>query len=210
MTQPPDQALVLDVSRTALVLLDYQNYNVHPDGYWASVDPGLVARVAPALARTAEALAAARGSGTRVVHVENAWRQGHPDVNPHAPWQADAKAVGRSTEGSWGVEFFEPLTPIDGEAIVRKRAVSGFAGTDLDRLLRLHDISTLVIAGIVTNFAAEGTARDASDRGYRVVVLGDCCESITDEIHAFALTQILPVIGEVVGAEAFVRAVARS
>ena len=39
-----------------------------------------------------------------------------------------------------------------------------------------------MIAGIVTNFAAEGTARDASDRGYRVIVLADCCESVTDEM----------------------------
>lgn len=189
------------------MLLDYQNYNVHPDGYWASVTPGLVERVAPALMRTAEALAAARASGICVVHVQNAWRQDHRDVNLHAPWQADAKAAGRSIEGSWGVEFFEPLAPIDGEVVVRKRAVSGFAGTDLDRLLRLHDISTVVIAGIITNFAAEGTARDASDRGYRVVVLGNCCESVTDEMHVFALTQILPIVGEVVGAEEFARAV---
>ena len=99
-----------------------------------------------------------------VIHVQNAWRPGHPDINWHAPWQRDAKAAGRSTEGSWGVEFFEPLAPIDGELVVRKRAVSGFAGTDLDRLLRVRDVSAVVIAGVITNFAAEGTARDASDR----------------------------------------------
>jgi len=172
VTQSRGEALELDLGRTALLLLDYQNYNVHPDGYWASVTPGLVERVAPALARAAEALAAAREAGIHVVHVQNAWREGHPDINPHTPWQADAKAAGRSTEGSWGIEFFEPLAPTGGELVVRKRAVSGFAGTELDRLLRIHDVSTVVIAGIVTNFAAEGTARDASDRGYRVVVSG--------------------------------------
>jgi len=47
----------------------------------------------------------------RVIHVQNAWRPGHPDINRHAPWQRDAKAAGRSTEGRWGVEFFEPLAP---------------------------------------------------------------------------------------------------
>jgi len=70
--------------------------------------------------------------------------------------------------------------------------VSGFVGTDLDRLLRLHGVSTVVIAGIITNFAAEGTARDGSDRGYRVVVLGDGCESITDGMHGFALPKSCP------------------
>src|SRR5437867_3508591 len=102
MTSPAEEGLVLDLGRTALVLLDYQNYNVHPDGYWASVTPGLIERVAPALERSSHALAAARASGICVIHVQNAWRQGHPDINLHAPWQADAKAAGRSTEGSWG------------------------------------------------------------------------------------------------------------
>lgn len=202
--------LDIDAARTALVLLDYQNYNVHPDGYWARALPGSAERAAPAVARTAGALAAARTAGITVIHVQNAWRDGHPDVNPHTPWQADAKAAGRSTEGSWGIEFVEALVPLEGELVVRKRGVSGFAGTELGRLLRIHDISTLLIAGIVTNFAAEGTARDASDRGYRVMVLADCCESVTDEMHLFSVTQILPAIGEVVTAADFQAWVART
>lgn len=32
--------LQIETARTALVLLDYQNYNVHPDGYWAKAIPG--------------------------------------------------------------------------------------------------------------------------------------------------------------------------
>ena len=195
--------LQIDPARTALVLLDYQNYGLHPDGYWPQAMPGFAERTAPAVARTAEVLAAARSAGITVVHVQNAWRDGHQDVNPHTPWQADAKTAGRSTEGTWGIEFVEALAPIAGELVVRKRAVSGFAGTELDRLLHIRDISTLVIAGIVTNFAAEGTARDASDRGYRVIVLADCCESVTDEMHEFSITQILPSIGEVVNAADF-------
>jgi nicotinamidase-related amidase len=200
--------LQIDPARTALVLLDYQNYNVHPDGYWAQAAPGSAERAAPAVARTTEVLTAARGAGITVIHVQNAWRDGHPDVNPHTPWQADAKAAGRSTEGTWGIDFVEALAPIQGELVVRKRAVSGFAGTELDRLLHIHDLSTLVIAGIVTNFAAEGTARDASDRGYRVIVLADCCESVTDEMHQFSITQILPFIGEVATAADFKESVA--
>jgi len=196
--------LEIDPARAALLLLDYQNYNVHPEGYWARAVPGSAERAAPAVARTAEVLAAARRTTITVIHVQNAWREGHPDVNPYTPWQADAKAAGRSTEGTWGIEFVEALAPLEGELVVRKRAVSGFAGTELERLLRVHDISTLVIAGIVTNFAAEGTARDASDRGYRVIVLADCCESVTDEMHQFSITQILPAMAEVVDGADFI------
>lgn len=212
MTGAPDEMagevsrLEIDLARTALVLLDLQNYNVHPDGYWASVTPGLVQRVAPSLERTVEVLAAARAARIDVVHVQNAWREGHPDINPHTPWQADAKAAGRSTEGTWGVEFFAPVAPIDGEFVVRKRAVSAFVGTELERLLHVRDISTLVLAGGVTNFAVEGTARDASDRGYRVIVLEDCCETVSDEWQAFSMTQILPLIASVATAAEFAAA----
>jgi nicotinamidase-related amidase len=199
--------LDIDPVRTALVLLDYQNYNVHPDGYWAKAAPGSAERAAPAVARAVEVLAATRRAGINVIHVQNAWREGHPDVNPYTPWQADAKAAGRSTEGTWGIEIIDELAPVAGELVVRKRGVSGFAGTELERLLHIHDVSTLVIAGIITNFAAEGTARDASDRGYRSIVLTDCCESVNDEMHQFSITQILPFVGEVASAANFIETV---
>lgn len=203
-------SLDLEPDRTALVLLDLQNYGVHPDGYWMSQTPGGVERIATSIARTVDALDAARGAQIAIVHVGNAWRDGHPDVSPHAPWMREAKAAGRSVEDTWGVEFFEPVAPLDGEFIVRKRAVSAFAGTELDRLLRVRDISTLALAGSITNFAVEGTAREASDRGYRVLILKDCCESVSDEWQDFSMTQILPMIAEVVTVAGFSEALERS
>lgn len=44
------------------MLLDYQNYNIHPDGYWSRAMPGSVERAVPALQRTERALAAARAA----------------------------------------------------------------------------------------------------------------------------------------------------
>jgi nicotinamidase-related amidase len=56
----------------------------------------------------------------------------------------------------------------------------------------------------------EGTARDASDRGYRVLILEDCCESVSDEWQPFSITQILPMIAEVVTVTDFGEALRRS
>jgi len=198
--------LDIEPHRTALVLLDLQNYNVHPDGYWMSKMPEGVERMRASIARTVDVLEAARAAGIAVIHVANQWRDGHPDINPYTPWMAQAKEAGRSTEGTWGVEFFEPVAPRDEEFVVRKRAVSAFAGTELDRLLRVRDLSTLALAGSITNFAVEGTARDGSDRGYRVIILEDCCETVSDEWQAFSMTQILPVIAEVVTTFEFTQA----
>ena len=203
-------SLDLDLERTALIILDLQNYGVHPEGYWMSQMPEGVERIAPSIARTVDALEAARAARIAIVHVGNAWREGHLDINQHVPWMQEAKAAGRSVEDTWGVEFYEPVAPRDGEFVVRKRAVSAFAGTELDRLLHVRDISTLALAGSITNFAVEGTARDASDRGYRVVILQDCCESVSDEWQVFSMTQILPMIAEVVTVADFGEALRRS
>ncbi|HEV8565135.1 MAG TPA: isochorismatase family cysteine hydrolase [Actinomycetota bacterium] len=203
-------SLDIELHRTALVLLDLQNYGVHPDGYWMSQTPEAFDRVRPSLDRTVDVLGAARTAGIAIVHVANEWRDRHPDINPHAPWMASAREAGRSTQGTWGVEFYEPVAPQDGEFVVKKRAVSAFAGTELDRLLRVRDLSTLALTGTITNFAVEGTARDASDRGYRVVILEDCCETVSDEWQAFSMTQILPMIAEVVTTAEFTEALSHN
>jgi len=78
-------SLDLDLERTALIVLDLQNYGVHPEGYWMSHMPEGVERVAPSIARTVDALEAARAARIAIVHVGNAWREGHLDINQHVP-----------------------------------------------------------------------------------------------------------------------------
>jgi len=155
-----------DLTRSALLVIDFQNYGVHPQGYWASRLPGWAAAAARAVENTVRAVAAARSKSVPVIHIGQAWREGHPDVNLSAPWQARAKEANRTVEGTWDVGFFPALAPAPGEIVVFKRGVSALAGTELDRLLRVRDIHTLVLTGVATNFAVEGTAREASDRGY--------------------------------------------
>src|SRR5919197_2202209 len=95
--------LELDLARTALLVLDLQNYNVHPDGYWNKAMPGTAEAAVPMIEGAVRALAASRSAGIMVIHARNSWREGHPDINPHAPWMADAKAANRSTTaaGEW-------------------------------------------------------------------------------------------------------------
>ena len=90
--------------------------------------------------------------------------------------------------------------------MVIKRAISGFYGTDLDRILRTHDINTLVVAGVLTNFAVEGLVREGVDRGYHVVVLEDCCASNTTEMHDFFFTNILSLLGVMSNSTEYIQA----
>jgi nicotinamidase-related amidase len=194
----------LDPSRTALLALDFQNYGIHPEGYWAKHgEPDWPAIARPAAEQTARVLEAARRHRLLVVHVGVAWREGSPEMNLTAPIFADAPE--RSVEGTWESEFYEPVRPAPGEIVVHKRGVSALAGTELDRLFRLRDINTLVLTGVATHFAVEGTAREAVDRGYRVIVLEDCCASREREVHDFSIGVILRRLCHVTTAESFIR-----
>jgi isochorismate hydrolase len=74
----------------------------------------------------------------------------------------------------------------------------------LDRLLRIKGVIMLVLAGVVTNGVVEGTAGEASDRGYGVVVLEDCCSAQTDEEHERSAELLTRLAGDVIGVDTFV------
>jgi nicotinamidase-related amidase len=193
----------LDPTRAALLALDFQNYGVHPQGYWATHgEPDWPAIARPAVDNTARVLTAARRSQVLVVHVGVAWRAGSPELNTTAP--LFARAPDRSVEGTWGAAFYVPVAPAPSDLVVYKRGVSALAGTELDRLFRLRDVNTLVLTGVATQFAVEGTAREAVDRGYRVVVLEDCCASRSNEVHRFSIDVILRSLCRVITADRFI------
>jgi nicotinamidase-related amidase len=195
-----DAIETLDLDRAAFLLLDFQNYGIHPDGYWAKHgEPDWPAIARPAMENAARVLAAARQAGLLVVHVGVAWREGSPEANLSAP--LFSRAPERSVEGTWGAAFCEPVSPLAGEIVVYKRGVSALAGTELDRLFRIRDVRTLVLSGVATQFAVEGTAREAVDRGYRVIVLEDCCASRERAVHEFSIGRILRHLCEVATAE---------
>ncbi len=62
-----------------------------------------------------------------------------------------------------------------------------------------------MLIGIATKWVVDGRAREASDRGYRVIVLEDCCQGITDEGHGHALRLVPPEFATVTTAAAFIR-----
>jgi ureidoacrylate peracid hydrolase len=195
----------IDPARTALLVMDFQNDLVDPEGTFGSQGAAEVERK-HAIENTAQALAAARRERVTVVHVGLAWREGHPEINPAAPLFSGAPPAGGLVEGTWGAEFHPALRPADAELVVRKRGVSALAGTELERFLRLRGLRTLVLSGFATNFVVEGTAREAVDRGYEVVVLADCCASYSAEMDDFALQAILPLLGTVTSCGEFIEA----
>lgn len=200
-------ALELDPRATALVLMDFQNDIVDPQGKFGSQGVAQQVQEMGALANAARALAAARAAGVAVVHVRVTFRPGYPEANTTAPLFSVIKAGEMLVDGTWGAEIHPDVAPAEDELVLPKRNVSSLTGTELGRWLRVRGISTVVLGGVLTTIVVEGTARQAVDEGFRVVVLADCCASLTREAHEFSVGTVLPLLATVSTADAFAAAV---
>jgi nicotinamidase-related amidase len=80
------------------------------------------------------------------------------------------------------------------DIIILKRQWGAFHATELDLQLRRRGIKTIVLGGIATNMGVESTARQAWEHNYNLIVVEDITTSLTAEMHAFSMINILPRI----------------
>jgi nicotinamidase-related amidase len=184
----------LDPTRTALLLMDYQN--------------GIVARLgepaAALLGRAATAVATMRESGAHVAFVRVAFTDEDlaaiPETSMMGRRIASSPAALRADSANTAIH--ELLTPRGGDVVVRKTRVGAFSTTDLADQLAVRGIDTLLPAGISTSGCVLSTIRDASDRDYRLLVVSDLCADPEPELHAFLIDRILPRQAEMIVADA--------
>jgi nicotinamidase/pyrazinamidase len=149
------------VSR-ALIIVDFQN-DFTPGGALPVPDGDVIAERLNTLA--------ASGDYDLVV----ATRDWHPaDHSSFAdnggPWPVHC------VQGSEGAELHPALDRSKLDVIVDKGqsvdtdGYSGFAGTDLDALLRERGITQVTLAGLATDYCVKNTALDALRAGFQVTV----------------------------------------
>jgi nicotinamidase-related amidase len=57
-------------------------------------------------------------------------------------------------------------------------------------MLKNRNIETLLVCGVTTEVCVNTTVREANDRGFRCIVLSDCCASYFPEFHDMGLRMI--------------------
>lgn len=85
----------------------------------------------------------------------------------------------------------------DSDIQITKHGWGAFTSTQLDNELGMRGISSIVLAGIATNFGVEQTAREALQLGYEVVCVSDAMASLSKAHHDFAIEHIFPLVGRV-------------
>ncbi len=190
-------ALELNPGHTALLVMDFENDIVHEEGAFKDFGFAQMVKDNDVLGKTARLLTAARNAGVLTIYVSVKFRPGYPERPANAGLWQGLHAANALIEGTWGAAIHDALPPQDGEPVVTKRGVSAFTASDLEPILKNKRIGTLLLAGVATNFVVEGTAREACDRGYNVIVVGDCCASVSQEAHDAALTVALPFLSTI-------------
>lgn len=77
--------------------------------------------------------------------------------------------------GTDGVQIHESVAPIKGEPVFQKSYPNSFRETPLLAYLREHQISRLVVAGMMTHMCIDTTLRAAADLGFQCVLAHDAC-----------------------------------
>jgi nicotinamidase-related amidase len=179
----------LDPTRTALVAVHVQNDVVGADGAFAPFFRAEIDRVGT-LATAARLLDAARAAGVHIVYTRVAWRPDYSDLAANSPLLNIVLQQNCLVDGTAGAAIVDELAPHDTDGVVTHQRVGGFHDSGLDEALRGAGVETVVFLGVATNASVEGTARVASDLGYRVLVVGDACSAATPEAHAASLESL--------------------
>jgi nicotinamidase-related amidase len=163
------------------------------DGFAASKANRPLAATQSIVPRIQKILAAARGSGVLICHV-GFWTC--PEyMSDSGPWLAQRRRANYASDkiaiaNSEGAEFIKELEPAEDEVCIHKHRYSAFKGTDLDMILRAHEIRTVVPTGISTNVCVESTLRDAFESTFYVCVPEDACASWDMDLHAATMKTV--------------------
>lgn len=184
-------------SKTALVIIDMQRDFLEPGGFGETLGND-VSQLAGAVKPCAGVLDAFRRAGLTVIHT----REGHlPDLSDAPPAKVERGApslrigdpgpMGRILiRGEAGHDIVTALYPVKGEIVIDKPGKGAFYATELGDVLKKHGIENLLVCGVTTEVCVNTTVREANDRGYRCIVLADCCASYFPEFHELGLRMI--------------------
>jgi nicotinamidase-related amidase len=179
---PLDLTPHLDPARCAIVNMECQVGLLGG----SSILPGLAAAAARVglIDNLVGLFAAARRVGTRIYYCTDERRSDGFGFARNTLVHLRMPAGGDGSGGHGPV--MAPIAPQPEDVVfAREQGLTGFYATALDPYLRNTGVTTVIVTGVSLNIAVPGTAIEAMNRGYTVVVPSDC---VASDPHEYAET----------------------
>ena len=190
------QSLVIDLLRTAMIVIDMQN-DFCTKGGWLDhigVDPS--PNQAP-IGPLRKLLPALRKAGVPIIWVN--WGN-RPDLANMPPnqihlYKRSGRGVGLGDplpgsrapvleKDSWAAAVVDELEQKREDIKVDKHRISGFWDTPLDSILRNLGVRTALFSGVNTDQCVLHSLTDANFLGYGCVLVEDCCATTSPDFCA--------------------------
>lgn len=166
------------MKNAALLVIDYQNDLVHPEGVVAlKLGDNLLEKaqlLAPNIQRLIEAFTL---SGNKVVSIQSDY-----NVENYSGYYKEKRSQKRyantAIKDTWGHELYQLTLPKEA-IIVEKHYFDAFYETTLHELLQQYRIEHVFLCGVNTDVCVTHTAIGAAWRGYHVYLIEDLTETIS-------------------------------
>lgn len=191
-----------DPNETALLIIDMQRDFCDPQGYMGARGEDIKSARA-LIPRIRSVRDAAYDSGLTLVYTREGHRPNLSDLPENkrlltamagAAFGSEGPLGRLMVRGETGWDFIDELKPRAEDVIIDKSGTGAFHGTELNTILQLRGIKNIIVTGVTTGICVNTTAREASDHGYNVLVLEDCCAEPDPENHRMAI-QVLKIEG---------------
>jgi nicotinamidase-related amidase len=195
---PVDLTELLSPRHTAVLTVECQRGVIGAGGALSAL--AVAVREAGIVPRIARVLDAARAAKAPVLHGTVVRRAdgGGSTLNCRL-FAATRKAGGPGLlAGSEAAALAAELGPAESDYVVpRHHGVSLFHDSELDSLLRSLGVQTVVLTGVSLNIALLGTAIEAVNRGYQVVVPEDAVTGTPREYAAQVLEHTMRLLATI-------------
>ena len=175
------EPIEIDLARSAVIVVDMQNAFASTGGVFEArgFDVVSIQKVIEPIRRICDL---ARRKKIKVIYIAHVLSPDLREVGPDSSfWYKSVKVYREDPRwrdkyiirGTWGVAIVDALKPQEGDLLVEKPRFSAFFGTNLDTILKTHNLKYLFFTGCATNICVEASIRDAANLSYSPILISD-------------------------------------
>jgi len=188
----------VNTNTVAIILIGYQNDYFLPDGilHHALESTEAVQKI---LQSTVALINKVKDTPILVINTPIIFTETYAElINPIGILKT-IKEVGAFKKGTSGAETVAEISAFADRIITvpGKRGLNAFSNTSLENLLQEHNVTDVVLAGVVTSICLDTSGRTALDKGYSVSVLEDCTGGRSRFEQEFYCKEIFPLYASV-------------